>query len=186
MKFVRGLFLLVAAGLIAGCDTFYQDARYADSNRQEAVRIEMVRQQQARDLDVMKARNEALEYHLQQADARLDRIEGALREAGTPQADIAALRRDIEQLRAGQATLRQEIVDELGREIVKLFAAQQTSARGGTRRTGAQTGYEHKVQAGQTLSEIAAAYQVSVATIKQANNLKDDVIRVGQVLFIPD
>ena len=41
-------------------------------------------------------------------------------------------------------------------------------------------------QNGYASSEIAAAYKVKVETIKQANNLTSDNIRVGQVLFIPD
>ena len=49
----------------------------------------------------------------------------------------------------------------------------------------AETGYEHVVESGQSLSTIAAAYKVSVSSIKKANNLKSDGVRVGQKLFIP-
>jgi LysM repeat protein len=178
--------LLLAAVILSGCDTFYQDSRYADSQRQEAVRLEMVRQQQIRDLDALKATSEAVDLHLQQLDTRMDRLEGALRDAGTPQAEITALRREVEALRRERETLKREVVDDLSREMAKLLAAQSASAARGGTRTARQSGYEHKVQAGQTLSEIAAAYKVSVETIKRANNLKDDMIRVGQVLFVPD
>ena len=45
---------------------------------------------------------------------------------------------------------------------------------------------EHVVQAGETLSLIAALYGVSVADIAAANNIADvSVINVGQVLIIP-
>ncbi|NMH65312.1 N-acetylmuramoyl-L-alanine amidase [Shewanella salipaludis] len=43
----------------------------------------------------------------------------------------------------------------------------------------------HKVSRGESLSAIAKRYQVSVASIKQANNLKTDVVRIGQKLVIP-
>jgi LysM repeat protein len=43
------------------------------------------------------------------------------------------------------------------------------------------------VQPGETLSEIAKAYGVSVSVIIRENNLqKPDQLRVGQKLFIPE
>jgi N-acetylmuramoyl-L-alanine amidase len=44
---------------------------------------------------------------------------------------------------------------------------------------------KHIITRGDTLSEIANRYNVSVKTIKSINNLKTDVLRVGQVLNIP-
>ncbi|MBC2606886.1 LysM peptidoglycan-binding domain-containing protein [Pelagicoccus albus] len=46
---------------------------------------------------------------------------------------------------------------------------------------------EHTVQASETLTEIASAYQVSVQALKSANDLDDaNLISVGQKLRIPD
>jgi len=45
--------------------------------------------------------------------------------------------------------------------------------------------YKYKVQPGATLSAIAKAYGVSVSSIRKANKLDDDLIRIGQVLYIP-
>jgi len=45
--------------------------------------------------------------------------------------------------------------------------------------------YEYKVQSGATLSAIAKAYKVSVNDIKKANRLRSNIIRVGQILYIP-
>jgi N-acetylmuramoyl-L-alanine amidase len=42
------------------------------------------------------------------------------------------------------------------------------------------------VQRGDTLSEIAQRYRVSVNSLKQANNMNGDMVRVGQKLQIPD
>ena len=45
---------------------------------------------------------------------------------------------------------------------------------------------KHVIQAGDTLSEIALRYQVSLGILKEQNALNGDVIRVGQVLRIPE
>lgn len=43
----------------------------------------------------------------------------------------------------------------------------------------------HKVRSGESLSLLAQRYNVKVSSIKQANNLSNDVVRIGQVLTIP-
>jgi len=44
---------------------------------------------------------------------------------------------------------------------------------------------EYRIQPGDTLSEIASRHQVSLSALREANSLKGDTIRVGQVLRIP-
>jgi len=44
---------------------------------------------------------------------------------------------------------------------------------------------EHEIRPGETLSEIAQLYRVSVASIRKANDINGDRILVGQVLKIP-
>ena len=43
----------------------------------------------------------------------------------------------------------------------------------------------HKVQSGESLSLLAQRYNVKISSIKQANNLTSDVVRIGQILTIP-
>ncbi len=47
------------------------------------------------------------------------------------------------------------------------------------------TGLTHKIRRGETLSEIAQQYRVSLTQLRSANNIRGDVVRVGQVLTIP-
>ena len=47
------------------------------------------------------------------------------------------------------------------------------------------TRIHHRVQPGDTLSTIAEKYDVSVQSIMRANNLRNDVIRIGDELIIP-
>ena len=188
----------VSLALLSGCETLYN----ASSRRQEAdtaaMRAEMERQRISRDTEIARATAQSAEIQLQQMDTRLSRLEDNLRQANAAgQADVAALQRDLAALRSETAALRadrdamkREIVSEISSEVAKLLAAQQQKAAAAAAAARAeaqsQSGYEHKVQSGQTLSAIAQAYGVSVEKIKRANNLKSDVIRVGQTLFIPD
>ncbi len=132
----------------------------------------LTREQEQLGTDVMQVQQEMQQYQEQQ-DAALSGITARL----------------AEQDRARQA-LRQELADTLSQKISALLQEQArtrtTQAQG--RRSGnlAQVGYEHEVQAGETLSEIARAYGVSSAAILDANDMRNpDVLRVGQVLFIP-
>lgn len=43
----------------------------------------------------------------------------------------------------------------------------------------------HKVRSGESLSILAQRYNVKVSSIKAANNLNNDIVRIGQVLTIP-
>ena len=43
----------------------------------------------------------------------------------------------------------------------------------------------HRVSSGESLSLLAQRYNVQVSTLKKANNLNTDVVRIGQVLTIP-
>lgn len=175
--------LAAAALFAAGCETFYQPGYSSDSRNSEAARAAMNRQQAARDLAVLKAQGEANTIAVQQLDTRLDQLEQQTREGGATRAEIDALRRDLDQLRAEREQLRKQVVDDLSKEMSRLLAAQPAS-RSAT--SPKQSGYEHKVQAGQTLSEISKAYNRPMEAIKKANGMKDDRIHAGQVLFIPD
>ena len=44
---------------------------------------------------------------------------------------------------------------------------------------------EHTIARGETLSGIAQRYRISLARLREANNLRSDTIRVGQILIIP-
>jgi LysM repeat protein len=164
----------------------------------ESTRVQAARDLAARNAEIAKATAESAESQIQQMDLRLSRLENAARAtAGAGSSEVAALREqlaalqsELAALRADRSKLKAEIRDEIGGDIAKLLANQQKKAAASQPRQPApqvsQTGYEHKVQSGQTLSAIAVAYGVSVEKIKKANNLKSDSIRVGQTLFIPD
>lgn len=53
-------------------------------------------------------------------------------------------------------------------------------------RAVAATGFRrHRVERGDNLTRLAAQYQVSMSVLREVNNLRDDNVKVGQVLKIP-
>lgn len=49
----------------------------------------------------------------------------------------------------------------------------------------AQANRKHRISTGETLTEIAMRYRVSVNRLKKLNGLRNDMVRIGQVLQIP-
>ena len=107
------------------------------------------------------------------------------------QTQLEDLQRQIRALDAARAQDQKEIYDDISKKIATIL---KTSAPAPARasaparpRSGSQTGIEHVVQPGESLSKIAAAYGVKMDVIVQENGLSDPGnIRVGQKLFIPD
>jgi len=125
-------------------------------------------------------------------DMRLQRLESKL-SGGASSDDISAVKRDIQMIRAERDTLKKEITDDLVARIDKVVSRAGSTSTAvkspgiSTTSTRARTGYNHTVEKGQTLSEIARGYGKTVDAIMKANNLKTtNTIRPGQVLFIPD
>ncbi|HPB09981.1 MAG TPA: LysM domain-containing protein [Kiritimatiellia bacterium] len=164
-------------------------ARIAVNTQQMSVEFRQLSEQ----LMVLNRNQELLE-------ARLARVETQGAAAPRPSEEITALRRDMQLLRSERDTLRNEITSDLAARIEAIAARQQAefnaaraaavpqagaSAVAAPVRSG--SGYEHKVERGQTLSEIARGYGKSVEAIMKANKISNPShIRVGQVLFIPD
>jgi len=165
-------------------------ARIAVNTQQMSVEFRQLSEQ----LMVLNRNQELLE-------ARLARLETQGAASSRPADEITALRRDMQLLRSERDTLRNEITSDLAARIEAIAARQQAelnaaraaaaapsagaSAAAAPVRSG--SGYEHKVERGQTLSEIARGYGKSVEAIMKANKISNPShIRVGQVLFIPD
>ena len=107
------------------------------------------------------------------------------------QTQLEDLQRQIRALDAARVQDKKEIYDDISKKIATIL---KTSAPAPARptatarpRSGSQTGIEHVVQPGESLSKIAAAYGVKMNVLVEENGLSDPSnIRVGQKLFIPD
>ena len=186
--------------LFSGCGTMYSGFGTYDQERQERqyqrdqtrLREQMAQRQLQQNADSALSAARDAESRIRYLEQRMERLEATSLNVTSyaSLADIDALRRENESLRAqlaetraSQESMRAEIISN----VQSLLKEQQNRAATAPKAVAQSlSGYEHKVESGQTLSAIAKAYGVSVKKIKDANNLTSDAIRVGQVLFIPD
>jgi LysM repeat protein len=104
-------------------------------------------------------------------------------------ARLDELDRRVSALDAARASDRQAIVDQLSGNVAKMMGSGTATSKTAPKKaatSASDTGYEHIVKDGETLSTIASAYKVKPSAIIEANDLKNpDVLRKGQKLFIP-
>lgn len=179
--------VLVGAGLTSGCMT------YADQRTRTAV-------QEREDLLLLQEEIRRVAARVEGLEMEVDRLqrdqsrgrEEARADRQSQQAEQARRLEEMESrvqaLDRARETDRREIVQQLSGTIEQLMQQVQTTRQAQTaRQTHSGYGYEHAVQAGETLSHIAAAYGVTTRAIINANNLQNpDRLRVGQKLFIPE
>jgi len=175
----RGWVLFAGAVLmLSGCVTPVSERRRAAMREQQEI--------EALKTEVFRLREQMEGLHAAREDTygRVDGLSASL------DGDLRDLRRRLDALEQGlqaagvaRERMRQEIVEELSRKVEALLRSNRAAAP----RARVENGYEHVVQPGETLSEIAAAYNVRVETVVRANNLDSaDKIRSGQKLFIPE
>lgn len=165
----------------------------------------------ANDADQMQTREDMLivQDKMQKLDGRIEGLElevehlrravDSARSGPSPIQPLQTRLDDLEtRIRAVDAARerdKQEIVDKLSSKIAQIVSSSKSSGSSSARKqgskkspsSGSQTGYEHEVQSGETLSAIAAAYGVSTKVVLDNNDIKDpNRLRIGQKLFIPE
>jgi len=183
----RTLGILLGSGLfVAGCTTVDGKVYWPGEEppKTDNARQELAAQQAQRETAMTKSQIDGLTQSQARLVERLDRLEALNRDNAKLRDELAAMHRELDQVRGE----RKEIVDDLTARINKYMASVTASTAaashgGGTVR---QNGYMHKVEAGQKLADIAKAYKTTSAAIRKANNLKDDNLKAGQTLFIPE
>jgi LysM repeat protein len=153
--------------------------------------------------DVLYLREEIrrLNAKLEASESELGRIHGEFAssrsaqpgyataaQAQSLQTQIDDMQRQVRAIDAARVQDKKDLYDDIAKKVAEIVnAARPRAPAAAARPAGPQTGYEHVVQSGESLSKIAAAYKVTTASIVQANNLKNaDSIFAGQKLFIPD
>lgn len=133
------------------------------------------------DVQRLNEKMNGIQMEQQNLAREIDSIRKAPRDDLVVRNRLDTLDRQVQALNAARESDRKQIVSDLSHKVAAIVGSPSTS-RGAS---ASETGYEHIVESGQTLSAIAAAYKVSVSSIKKANNMKSDTVRVGQKLFIP-
>ena len=109
--------------------------------------------------------------------------------------DISTLKQQLSEDRKQVQKSLDNVIDKVANETSKAInTAVKNTSRANHSHTnkssklspaGSGKFFEYKVQSGATLSAIAKAYDVSISSIRKANKLDNDLIRVGQILYIP-
>lgn len=167
--------------LLTGCVT-YPDHRTSTAV-QEREDILLLRE----DLRRVSGRIEGLELEMDRLQRELSVVQSDQSRAGQgADTRLTAVERRIQEVDRARENDKQEIIDRLTRAIDQMVRS-QAAARPARSTARSGYGYEHTVGPGETLSHIAAAYGVTTRVIIEANNLKNpDLLRAGQVLFIPE
>ena len=154
----------------------------------EEARREADVQMMAQRLNELQEQVQAVQLENQTMVREMEQVRAVSRGSGaTTQSRVDALEKQVQSLQKARTEDRQAIIDDISRKIQGMLAgsaSRSSSSSGGG--SSSDTGYEHVVKSGETLSEIAHAYGVSTSAIRQANRMKSDTVRVGQKLFIPE
>ena len=172
------LVLLGVVVVCSGCETLSAQQRRQGEMRRynEMANLRASVQRIEQRLDGIEAGREDL--YAQISDLR----ETQARDAAQHDTALQAIEIKLTAQTSAQESMRKGLVSELSRKMATII---KTQAPAPARHS--ESGYEHVVKPGQTLSEIAKAYGVSISVVTRANKLKNpDDLRVGQTLFIPE
>jgi LysM repeat protein len=124
------------------------------------------------------------------------RLEMKVSELQRQMKELAAKNKEMEQemqrlkrQSAAEAEAREAQLREISKQIKRLASLPPPAPVHSGRKSDSGSTHQNyeifEVPKGATLSAIAKAYNVSVQSIKRANNMKDNNLRVGQKLKIP-
>ena len=162
---------VVVAGMAAmtalsqGRDSFVQQQAYAEMQRVSG------------QVDVLQNNFDDLQR----------RVAGIERGSGTQdlRQEIEALKASVAELRRQLQSQREGIVKDLTGRIKTIQAAQTPPPPPPPKKVVIGPHREYEVRSGDTLSLIAEAFGTTVHKLREMNNLKGDMLRVGQKIIVP-
>lgn len=152
------------------------------------------------DVDSIKERIAAQEKSVQDLREKFEALKPVMANDNREMAErLAVIEKALKNAETAHDEIKKQIIDDLAGKLEKIGRIQAsgtTTASGRSRlhegTDGSVTkepkgsGKEHLVRPGETLSSIATLYKVKVQDLMQANNIKDDRIRIGQKIVIPE
>ncbi len=175
---------------LAGCITLPQDDY---ESQMQFKRLQVKDQKHARQLQGLNqalAQQDALIRSLAEAmsenSMRVEKLEGqVLAMEKSMGRNTKALEQRLEAERRQREKSSQALLNQVSKEIATTASTLQNRQNKIIKAMSETSAEEYQVRSGDTLSVIAQAFGVSVNSIKRANNLSSDIIRVGQKLTIP-
>lgn len=164
---------LLSIALLTGCETIQTPHQRQKMTAREQAEKRMTDEKLRRlqgSVETATMENARLSQEVQQLRSDIYALNQKLGELGS----------SVHSLDVRQQQDKQEIASKVLGQLKTLEQKQQAAAPGS--REGMRI---HTVESGHTLSAIASAYGTTVKAIKQANNLKNDVIQIGQKIYIP-
>lgn len=171
--------LVVLSPLLAGCAALEEKrkAEQMDRNEVRNLRIEA---------DALKNSVKGLEAANVKLVSDMDVLKtDTAKEAAEVRNQLVQLERTVKAMQAAAEEDKKEFEERVVKTIHEIMNKQYQSSSRGKTSAAAGGGNEHVVEAGETLSQIARTYGVTVEAIMKANNLSDAKIRTGQKLVIP-
>lgn len=176
MPWKCGLMLLVW-GAAAGCGTLEVQRREETQHRTRIDQLALDTQRLSDRVAALSVAQERVYRDVETVHQELRREIHELRQ------QLDALSREQAGAGAARERLKNEIIEHLSARLNEIMRSQAASSP----RPRSVTGYEHVVRPGETLSEIAKAYGVTLNAIVRENNIADaNAVRAGQKLFIPE
>lgn len=182
----QGVGCVLAVTLVSGCammDSMAGGSNNSANDTRYTYLEERIQTLTSRMAD-LEQRNANLQNDVKDLQARLSQVQTSSGGAASA-TEVQQLRAQVAALEAQREKDKQIILDQVAREIAGVAGSKRASPTRETSKGGSDVGYEHVVEKGQTLTDIAKAYGVTVAAIKKENNMKNDNISIGQKLFIP-
>jgi LysM repeat protein len=182
---MKKILFFLPAILIAGCETFnnsskneyYTRKQYETSRAQEQQVAQL-----AASVTALNASNTEIIRNINEINQKILVLQ---QNHSSLQSGLNTLRQDIDTTKKTWQNTNQKMIDQISSEMGSI--AKRASSSGASQQGPTGTGefFEHKVEPGSTLNAIAKAYGVSVQEIRAANKMSSDIIRVGQILYIP-
>jgi len=190
MKLLYKYFLIIGLAIILPIIPM-SAANYSNNSRQYQVQTLTLLRENEKQLTVLSSR---VKYLMDNYAVLTQQIKQMKQSLATEKQNNLHLKREIatvkHQLSADRKQVQKSldnIIDKVANETTKAINTTLNNANKTRNEGPSGTGefVEYKVQSGATLSAIAKAYNVSVSSIRKANKLNNDFIRIGQILYIP-
>ena len=152
--------------------------------QQPGNREAFLRQQAYAEMQRVAGQVDTLQSNFDNLATRVSNLESRGGADHALRAEIEALKASVAELRRELANQRGEIVKDLSGRIAKMQPKPEPAPKPRTVVISGPTS-TYTVQSGDTLSLIAQAFKTSVPKIREMNGLKNDNLRIGQKLVVP-